>query len=110
MLDEPEDFELPEEPELVLPDDDGLCAEPVLWDAPVLACVEPGSRTATTPAVARLAAETAAVVLDSRRRPRSRSATARATADVRLRNSGVLMRNSLRTNLYGWFAPNLRTL
>jgi hypothetical protein len=104
LPDEPVDLELPEEPELPLPDDDGLC------DAPVLACVEPGSRTATTPAVARLAAETAAVVLDSRRRPRSRSATARATADVRLRNSGVLMRNSLRTNLYGQFAANLKTL
>jgi hypothetical protein len=97
LLDEP----LPDEPLL---DDAGLC------DAPVLACVAPGSRTATTPAVARLAAETAAVVLDSRRRPRSRSATARATADARLRNSGVLMRNSLRINLYEGFALNLKTL
>lgn len=50
------------------------------------AWVAPGSRTATTPAAATLATETAAVAEARRFRPRSRSATARATADGRVRN------------------------
>ena len=41
------------------------------------ACVEPGSATATAPAAITLANPTVAVVAFSRRRPRSRSATAR---------------------------------
>ena len=98
LLDEPEssdEFELSDEPELLeegceLPDDlvpdDGA----VPGD-PVLACVEPDSRIATSPATATLAVEIAAVVLVSQRRPRSRSATARATLDAPLRNCGVLM-------------------
>jgi hypothetical protein len=43
-------------------------------------CVEPGSVAATAPATATLAKLTAAVVAFSRRRPRSRSATAREMA------------------------------
>ena len=57
--------------------------EPVL-DVPVLAaaCVAPGSMIATTPATAALAIPTVAVVTFIRRRPRSRSATARDNARV----------------------------
>jgi hypothetical protein len=49
---------------------------PVLVTA---AWLDPGRTTATTPAARTLAAETVTVVAASRRRPRSRSATARAT-------------------------------
>jgi len=53
---------------------------------PVLAAawVEPGSITATTPATATLARDTVVVVAFSRRRPCSRSATARATCRAAL--------------------------
>lgn len=68
------------------------------WAVLVLAaaCVAPGSSSVTTPATARLAAETAAVVLFSSRLPRSRSATARDTEfrdawDEPGRNCGLLM-------------------
>jgi hypothetical protein len=65
-------------PELDVPEDeleldDGLL--PVL----VAAWLDPGSTTATTPARATLASDTVVVVAFSRRRPCSRSATARAT-------------------------------
>ncbi len=43
----------------------------------VVLCAEPGRTTAITPAVTTLAKPTVAVVAFSRRRPRSRSATAR---------------------------------
>ena len=82
-------LELPDEPEF--PGDPVLPEDAAPRDDPVLACVEPGSRIATSPAAATLAAEIAAVVLVSQRRPRSRSATAPATLDAPLRNCGVLM-------------------
>lgn len=97
------DEELPDEPEPLEDADrlwvglaDGAGAErlgALVLGALVLAAawVAPGSRTVTTPAAARLATETAAVAEDRRLRPCSRSATARATADRRVRNCGLLM-------------------
>jgi len=76
-LDEPSDpLEL--EPEFDVPDDELELDEDLL---PVLvaAWLDPGSTTATTPARATLASDTVVVVAFSRCRPRSRSATARAT-------------------------------
>jgi hypothetical protein len=71
--DEPEpDEEEPDEPVLV----------PVLDDVPeslVEACVAPGSTSNTAPATATLAKDAVTVVPVSRRRPCSRSATARAS-------------------------------
>lgn len=111
--DEPElseEFEVPDEPELPedweppeeLPGDDVEGPDdPVEAEA----CVAPGSRSATTPAVATLARETAVVVAASRLRPRSRSATARATADGRVRNCRVLMAASVSRQLVGAVRP-----
>jgi hypothetical protein len=70
------------------------------------ACVAPGSRSAITPATPALLIPRMAVVTFSRWRPRSRSATARAIAyvasgfarwprDASLRNSGLLISESL---------------
>jgi hypothetical protein len=94
LLDE---CESSDEPELLdegceLPDD-GVPADGTVLGVPVVAeaLVAPGSRIATSPATATLAAEIAAVDLVSQRRPRSRSAIARATSDAPLRNCGVLM-------------------
>ena len=68
------------EPEFCEPDDEELPV-PVLADPPpgvvTVACVDPGSTAATTPAPTTLAKLTVAVAAVSRRRPRSRSATAR---------------------------------
>jgi hypothetical protein len=96
----PEEFEGSEEPEPVepepvvplpvvplpvvpLPDDelpvpDAALELDELFDEVAILCAEPGSTTATTPAVITLAKLTAVVVAVSRRRPRSRSARARA--------------------------------
>jgi hypothetical protein len=91
----PDEFEGSEEPELVepepvvplpdvpLPDDelpvpDAALELDELFDEVTVLCVEPGSTAATTPAVITLAKLTAVVVVASRRRPRSRSALARA--------------------------------
>jgi hypothetical protein len=71
-LEEPADFAAPE-----VADD---FEEPAEWLVLVTAvCVLPGSAAATAPAAATLAKLTAAVALLRRRRPRSRSATARET-------------------------------
>jgi hypothetical protein len=73
--DEPEpDEEEPDEPELV--------PVLVLDDVPeslAEACVAPGSTSSTAPATATLAKDAVTVVPVSRRRPCSRSATARAS-------------------------------
>jgi hypothetical protein len=77
LLDEPPDpLELV--PEFDVPEDELELDEDLL---PVLvaAWLVPGSTTATTPARATLASDTVVVVAFSRRRPCSRSATARAT-------------------------------
>jgi hypothetical protein len=100
LLDERESFdgfessdepELPEDecelPDDLVPDDGAVPDDPVVAEA----FVAPGNRIATSPATATLAAEIAAVVLVSQRRPRSRSATARATSDAPLRNCGLLI-------------------
>lgn len=71
----------------------------------VAACEEPGSMTITTPAAARLAVETAAVVVFSRRRPRARSAAPRETANMPSRISGVFMRGSLPRQLVWAIRP-----
>lgn len=80
LLPEPElelDELLPEdvEPVLELPDDLALAAE-LLVDVADVLWVEPGSTSATTPAVATLATPTAAVVERTFVRPRFRAATA----------------------------------
>jgi acetyl-CoA synthetase len=100
-----DELEPPDEPDLPadwceLPDD-FVPADPVLAEA----CVEPGRRRATTPAAATLAKETVAVVAASRFRPRSRSATARVTADGRVRNCGLLMPESVSCQLVGPIRP-----
>ena len=82
---------------------DFVPADPVLAEA----CVEPGRRRATTPAAATLAKEIVAVVAASRFRPRSRSATARATADGRVRNCGLLMSESVSCQLVGAVHPGI---
>lgn len=79
----PDDFELPDE----------ACWVEVL--VLVEAWVAPGSSTVTTPAATTLAAERAAVVRFSLRRPRSRSATARDTVDSPVRNCRVSIPKSL---------------
>jgi hypothetical protein len=78
--------ELPDEPsdplELVPESDvpeDELELDEDLPPVLVAAWLDPGSTTATTPARATLASDTVVVVAFSRRRPCSRSATARAT-------------------------------
>lgn len=112
--DDPEE-EVPE-PEEELPEDlgllevcEGLTGFAFEAGALVLAdaeCVEPGSRTTTTPAAAKLATETAVVAEASRFRPRSRSATARATAEGReVRNCGLLMRESVPCQLVRGVRP-----
>ncbi len=65
-------------PDVVLDPDEPL-------DEVAVLCVELGSATATTPAVTTLAKPTVAVVAVSRRRPRSRSATARERLRAALR-------------------------
>lgn len=73
-------FELSLDPEFEVEPVDGLELDEDLL--PVLmpvAWLDPGRVTATTPATATLAKDTVAVVALSRRRPCSRSATARAT-------------------------------
>ncbi|MDX6342409.1 MAG: acetyl-CoA synthetase [Trebonia sp.] len=79
LLDEPVDpLELVPEFEVALVDELEL-GEDLLPVLVVAAWLDPGSITATTPATATLASDTVVVVAFSRRRPRSRSATARAT-------------------------------
>jgi hypothetical protein len=81
VFDEPA-FEVPL-PDEVLPDDvlpvrdAALELDDELFDEVTVLCVEPGRTAATTPATATLAKLTVAVAAVSRRRPRSRSATAR---------------------------------
>jgi hypothetical protein len=88
LADEPPEPVLADEPpEPVLADEppDPVLADeppdPVLADEPpgvvAAGCVDPGSTAATTPAPTTLAKLTVAVAAVSRRRPRSRSATAR---------------------------------
>jgi hypothetical protein len=91
LLDEPSD-PLEPEPEFDVPEDELELDEDLL---PVLvaAWLDPGSTTATTPARATLASDTVVVVAFSRRRPCSRSATARATC-----------------RLASWSVPQLFTL
>jgi hypothetical protein len=79
--------ELEEEPDELVPDEDEPELVPVLVllldDVPeslVEACVvDPGSTSSTAPATATLAKDAVTVVPVSRRRPCSRSATARAS-------------------------------
>ena len=76
------------------------------WRADDVACAGPGSRTVTTPAAVRLATETAVVADASFFLPRSRSATARATAEGRLvRNCGLLMPASVPCQLMRGVRP-----
>ena len=63
----------------VAPVDELELGEDLLPVLVVAAWLDPGSITATTPATATLASDTVVVVAFSRRRPCSRSATARAT-------------------------------
>ena len=92
----PED-ELPEElpvlpeplvPELALEDPVELDDEPVPV-AVTAAWLDPGRITATAPAASTLAADTVTVAAVSRRRPRSRSATACATRRAPLGSFGL---------------------
>jgi hypothetical protein len=84
VLDEPlPELAVPFEPDPVedvpdpdVPDEDDGEPVPVLVTA---AWLVPGRMTATAPAASTLAADTVAVVTVSRRRPRSRAATAGAT-------------------------------
>lgn len=117
LAEEPEVPESDDEPSLDDPVDDPVPADPVLVapvldPAPVLvaACVAPGSMSAITPAAAKLAMPTVAVVTLSLCRPRSRSAIAheRARAASRflpwlrggtVRNSGLLISASLSSPL-----------
>lgn len=108
LLDEPESFgEFPSSEELDRPGDECELPEDFAGDDvpapddPVLAeaCVDPGSSAMTTPAAAMLAVEMATVADFSRWRPRSRSAAARETADMPLRNCGVLMPEVCPANL-----------
>lgn len=108
LLDEPESFgEFPSSEELDRADDECELPEDFAGDDvpvpddPVLAeaCVDPGSIAMTTPAATMLAVEMATVADFSRWRPRSRSAAARETADMPLRNCGVLMPEVCPANL-----------
>jgi hypothetical protein len=77
LLDEPSDpVELVPEPDVA---EDELELDEDLLPVLVAVWLDPGSTTATTPARATLASDTVVVVAFSRRRPCSRSATARAT-------------------------------
>jgi hypothetical protein len=70
------------EPDEEEPDEPVLVPVPVLDEVPeslVEACVAPGSTSSTAPATATLAKDAVTVVPVSRRRPCSRSATARAS-------------------------------
>lgn len=81
LLDEPlvDPLELSLDPEFALSSVDELeLDEDLLSVLFAAAWLEPGRVTATTPATATLARDTVAVVAFSRRRPCSRSATARA--------------------------------
>lgn len=84
LLDEPVDPVDPVDPLELVPEFDVDPVDELELDEallPVLAAawLVPGSITATTPATATLASDTVVVVAFSRRRPCSRSATARAT-------------------------------
>jgi hypothetical protein len=114
LLDEFEEFDVPDDVEELLPElvpDEPELAEPELelvpgfalpWldelledEVPVLVaagCVEPGSTAATAPAAITLANPTVAVVAFSLRRPRSRSATACETS--RLPRPGLVARGA----------------
>ncbi|HWG01146.1 MAG TPA: hypothetical protein VG164_04775, partial [Trebonia sp.] len=85
---EPADPDFPVDADPVPCTDPEPCADPVL----VAARVAPGSMTAITPAAAKLATPTPVVVVFSRRRPCSRS----ATAVCRARGSWLLMSAILR--------------
>jgi hypothetical protein len=65
--------------DVLLPRDDDVPVLVLADELPVvvLVCVEPGRTAATAPAASTLAKPTVAVAVFSRRRPRSRSATAR---------------------------------
>jgi hypothetical protein len=140
LLDEFDEFEfaglapelVPDVPELPEPEP-GLAVAPLpgeptdreLADGlPVLVtatCVEPGSTAATAPAAITLANPTVAVVAFSRRRPRSRSATACQTSrlaprrcaearDAPSRACGLLMLSVLHTRFHVLFTLHLREL
>jgi hypothetical protein len=80
LLDEPADPADPLEPEPDVEPPDELELDDELLPVLVTAAwLEPGRIAATTPATATLAKDTVTVVALSRRRPCSRSATARAT-------------------------------
>jgi hypothetical protein len=84
LLPDPFDELLPDPFDELLPDPFDELLDELELDGdllPVLAAawLDPGSTTATTPARATLASDTVVVVAFSRRRPCSRSATARAT-------------------------------
>ncbi len=90
--------ELPDEPAGLEPPEVPVLDEPELpvWElagelpeSVTVVCVEPGSPAATAPAAATLAKLTVTVVAFSRRRPRSRSATACETLDVPSRPARV---------------------
>jgi len=80
---EPDELELePDElePDELEPDElDPVDVDPLLLLPSTAAWLVPGSTTATAPAASTLATDTATVVVFSRRRPSSRSATACAT-------------------------------
>jgi hypothetical protein len=87
--DEPPELLDPVEPELdVEPVDELELDEDLLPVLVVAAWLDAGSTTATTPARATLATDTVVVVAFSRRRPCSRSATARATCRSASRLAG----------------------
>jgi hypothetical protein len=88
-LDEPVELLDPVEPEPdVEPVDELELDEDLPLVLVVAAWLDPGSTTATTPARATLATDTVVVVAFSRRRPCSRSATARATCRPASRLAG----------------------
>jgi hypothetical protein len=68
-----------EAPELVDPPDDALLPDDDVPETFTAACVDPGRTATTTPATTTLAKDTVTVVVFRRRRPCSRSATARAS-------------------------------
>jgi hypothetical protein len=101
------DVPLPDDvlPDEVLPDEVlCLCDVALELDEPLdevaVLCVEPGRAAATTPATATLAKPTVAVVVLSRRRPSSRSATARERSRFApRRRSWLLMLSVWHTHL-----------
>jgi hypothetical protein len=87
-----EPLDEPLEPLEPVPEFDELELDEGLPLVLVAAWLDPGSITATTPATATLARETVVVVAFSRRRPRSRSATARATWRAASRSAALAAR------------------